>query len=558
MTLLTDTIRNSIIGERALIPTLFGDKPLVYADYTASGRSLTLIEDYIRNQVMPWYANTHTETSFTGAQSTALREQARRQVRSAVNGTDDDKVIFCGSGATAAIDKLIDVLNLRLPADLNTRYKLEDVIPEPERPVVFIGPYEHHSNELPWRESIADVVRIPLCRNGQLDGSALEKALLRYSDRTLKIGSFSAASNVTGIKTHVDAVTRLLHQHGALAFWDYAAAGPYVGIDMTGSVTAEGDSHKDAVFLSPHKFVGGPGTPGVLIAKRHLFKNRVPAVPGGGTVAYVTPDDHRYTDDIERREEGGTPAIIESIRAGLVFRLQQQVGTDTIEALETDFMRRARERWSAFDNIEILGPDNAPQLSIASLRIKHQGKDLHYGFVVALLNDLFGIQARGGCSCAGPYGHALLNMDMAYSRALDKQVIAGHMILRPGWVRLNFNYFIDESTFEYLIRAVELVAEHGWRLLPYYAFDTQANVWRYQGSETPLITQWQDIDFEEMDKRSPGAPATADKTLPDYLAIAEKTLTDTRDQATVYSLELPEEAEALRWFALPQQAARAF
>ncbi len=435
MTTLIERIRHSVIGSRTPISTPFGEKPLIYADYTASGRSLGFIEDFIREQVLPFYANTHTETSFTGAQTTALREQARSIIRRAVNGGSDDQVIFCGAGATAAINKLIDIMNLRLPDDLSRRYDLASSIPPSERPVVFIGPYEHHSNELPWRESIAELVVTPLDGQGQIDSRALEARLLAYADRPLKIGSFSAASNVTGVKSDVAGISALLKKHGALAFWDYAAAAPYVGIDMNG------DTPLDAVFISPHKFIGGPGTPGVLVAKKAIMQNRVPAVVGGGTVKYVTPVDHRYIEDHERREEGGTPGIVESIRAGLVFKLQQEVSTREISRLEGDFVERALERFSACPGLTVLGERNAPRLSIVSLRFRHGQRDLHYGFVVALLNDLFGIQMRGGCSCAGPYGHNLLGMDMAYSKAIETELDKGNMLFRPGWVRLNFNYF---------------------------------------------------------------------------------------------------------------------
>lgn len=552
MSKLIHAIRASVIGERTAIPTPFGDKPLVYADYTASGRSLAMIEDFIRHRVMPYYANTHTETSYTGAQTTALREQAREQVRSAVNGSNEDSVIFCGSGATAAINKLIDILNLRLPADLNERHALDQSIPDDERPAVLVGPYEHHSNELPWRESIADVYRIPLTPEGQLDLGILENRLQALQHRTMIIGSFSAASNVTGIKTDVTAVTRLLHRYGALSFWDYAAAGPYVAIDMTGSQDDDGDTGKDAIFLSPHKFIGGPGTPGVLVVKKHLLTNRVPAVPGGGTVTFVTPGNHRYLRHPERREEGGTPAIIESIRAGLVFQLQQAVGTEEIERRENDFLQRAFERWSRYDNIEVLGPADCQRLSIVSLRISHKGKDLHYGYVVALLNDLFGIQARGGCSCAGPYGHTLLEIDDNTSCALNNAVSEGHMILRPGWVRLNFNYFIDEDTFHYLVSAIEIIAEHGWRLLPHYRFDRESGTWRYGDSAIPLVTSLADLVFGQSESSYLRSPQKAERRLFDYLLMAEETLLQASSERSVPKVTLPASAEELRWFALPE------
>jgi selenocysteine lyase/cysteine desulfurase len=547
---LIQKIRQSVIGENQLINTSFGKKPLVYADYTASGRALCFIEDYIKKSVLPFYANTHTESSYTGAQTNKLREQAREIITTAVNGDADDAVIFCGAGATAAINKLIDILNLRLPADLTARYGLLDSIPEQDRPVVFIGPYEHHSNELPWRESIAIVERIALTENGQIDLTDLEAKLQRHQGRELKIGSFSAASNVTGIKTDIDTVSALLHQYGALAFWDYAAAAPYVGIDMNPAV-ADIDCSKDAVFISPHKFIGGQGTPGVLVVKRHLLTNSVPSVVGGGTVSYVSPDSHSYVADAIRREEGGTPAIVESIRAGLVFKLQQQVGTDLIEKKEHEFVSRALARWSDNDNIEVLGDLSADRLSIVSLRIKHQGKDLHYGFVVALLNDLFGIQARGGCSCAGPYGHSLLNIDRELSNKLAAEINNGSMILRPGWTRLNFNYFISEETFDYITNAIELVAEHAWKLLPYYSFNTASSTWSYQQTAMQLSSDLSAINFN--DDAGNLAVSYSDK-LADYSAKAERVL-NTPSEGKTYQVNLSDNANMLRWFWLPQELA---
>jgi selenocysteine lyase/cysteine desulfurase len=539
-------IRDSIIGDSRLIETSFGQKPLVYADYTASGRSLDFIEQFITNSVLPFYANTHTETSFTGAQSTAYREEARQTIKQAVNAFKDDQLIFCGSGATSAINKLIDILNLRLPADLNERHKFLDLVPVASRPVVFIGPYEHHSNEIPWRESIADVVVIPLAQSGRLNTKMLQKKLIEFAVRPLKIGSFSAASNVTGLKTDVDEVAALLHQYDALSFWDYAAAAPYVSIDMNPINSA---CSKDAVFLSPHKFVGGPGTPGVLIVKKQLLKNSVPASPGGGTVLYVTPVDHKFITDHERREEGGTPAIVESIRAGLVFKLQQAVGTDLIENLEASFKERALAQWKTNKNIEVLGDSSQKGLSIFSLRIKHKEADLHYGFVVALLNDLFGIQARGGCSCAGPYGHELLGMDLSYSRKLEKELNKGHMVMRPGWVRLNFNYFINEETFDYLLKAIEYVSALGWKLLPFYQFDTDSGTWRYQGASMKLESLCLDSLFAE--EQQPAIDSV--KPLSEYLDEALIELNKVDESRVRYSLSLPESANKLRWFVLPQE-----
>ncbi|MGH2814549.1 MAG: aminotransferase class V-fold PLP-dependent enzyme, partial [Actinomycetota bacterium] len=450
--------------------------------YTASGRALSFIEDFIRSEVLPRYANTHTESSGTGLQTTRLREDARRIVRDAVGGDDDTLVLFCGSGSTGAVDKLIGILNLRIPADLDDRYQLSERIPHDERPVVFTGPFEHHSNELPWRESIAEVVVIREDADGHIDQGQLADELVRRADRPLRIGSFSAASNVTGIVSDTRAIAALLHRHGALSFWDFAAAGPYVQIDKgpAGDGPEAELTWKDAVFLSPHKFIGGPGTPGVLVVRRELLRNRVPTVPGGGTVAYVNPAEHRYLDDPVEREEGGTPAIVESIRAGLVFQLKQAVGADAIQARERSLIGRAIASWSANPNIELLGNLEAERLSIVSFVVRHGRSYLHHNFVVAVLNDLFGIQSRGGCSCAGPYGHRLLGIDLDRSHEFEREIAHGCEGIKPGWVRVNFNYFISEEVFGYLLDAVHLVADHGHRLLPDYRFEVARGLWRHR------------------------------------------------------------------------------
>ena len=516
---LIERIRGSGIGDDAVLDGPFGPRRLVYADATASGRALSFIEDTIRARVLPLYANTHTEASATGRHTTALREDARRIIHRAVSGGDDDVVVFCGSGSTGAIDKLVRLLDL-------------------EGAVVFIGPYEHHSNELPWRESRADVVTIREDGDGRIDLAHLDAELRRHAHRALKLGSFSAASNVTGIVSDVDAIAAALHRHGALACFDYAAAGPYLPIDMAG---------KDAIFLSTHKLAGGPGTPGVLVAKRALLRSRVPSVPGGGTIVFVSPTGHSYHPDPAIREEAGTPAIVESIRAGLVFALKEEVGAEEIRRREGAFARRALASWGQNPNLRILGNPSLERLAIVSLGVRHARGMLHSNFVVALLSDLFGIQARSGCFCAGPYIHRIYPVDPVWSAAMHAAAVRGRPGATLGFARVSFNYFISEAVFDYIVEAVHLIANEGWKLLPLYRFDADTGLWQHATARPRPLPTLADLS---LGRPLPTAP---ESVLAGQLAEARRIIGAVAPAPTRPARAA--ERDRFRWFPLPDEVA---
>ncbi len=469
-------LRQGIIGKNAVIRSPFGLLPKRYFDYTASGLPFAPIEDVVRDRVLPWMANTHTDASATGGYMTELYNRAHQTAARHLNASDDDVVIFCGSGATGAINKLVRAIGLLVPEPIERIVKVRGQIKDEERPVVFISKMEHHSNDLPWRESIADVVMVGFDAGGCVSAAELDALLAdpRYKNRPLKIGSFSAASNVTGIKNDVGALARVMHAHGGFACFDYAAAAPYVDIDMHPQDPAE---RLDAVFISMHKFLGGPQAPGLLVANKKLFRSRVPVEPGGGTVVYTSPWDWRYVGDLAHREEGGTPDVVGVIRAGLTFELKEMVGAERIARVEEDFVRRAIARFKESPGINILGDLEAPRLGILSL-VFDEGR-LHHNLAARILSDRFGIQTRGGCMCAGTYGHELLGIGAARSFEIRCALEQGDEGQKPGWLRLSFSPATTEEDFQVLLDAVSELAARWPEWARDYAMDPRTATWRH-------------------------------------------------------------------------------
>lgn len=474
---LLESLRQDLLDQGACVATPFGERRITYADHIASGRHLKSVEEALNRAVLPLYANTHTEDSATGAITTRLTHEAAEYIKACLGADDRYKLLFPGTGATGALKRLQEILGVSVPPQ--HRQRLLASLPAAERPVVFVGPYEHHSNEVSWRESLAEVVTVPLDAGGLIDADALRRALAdpAYEGRQ-KIGSFSAASNVTGLITDVRRLAAILHEHGAVAVFDFAASAPYVAIDVRPSREG-GNDWLDAVVLSPHKMLGGPGSPGLLLLHEALYHLDCPTTAGGGTVTYVSRSSHRYVADVEMREDAGTPAIVQKLRAAMAFRVKEKVGVQNIERREKELVARALGRLARVPGIKVLGNLTAPRLAVASFLVESGGKQLHAKLVVRLLSDLFGIQGRAGCSCAGPYGHALLDIDAETSRCFLTAIEAGYEGVKPGWARVSFHFLLTDEEFEFLLGAIEFIAQHGHKFVTQYRFDWRTGSWRH-------------------------------------------------------------------------------
>lgn len=475
--------REQIVGINQNFNSPYGRKKILYADWIASGRLYEPIEDKLSSVIGPFVANTHTETSVTGSAMTLAYINARGLIKEHVNASKEDVLINVGTGMTGAINKFQRILGLKLSENL----KEHTQIPDNKRPVVFISHMEHHSNQTSWLETISKVVVIPCNEKGLICLDSFEKLLQEYKDVSLKIASITACSNVTGIITDYYGVAKLIHQYNGLCFVDFACSAPYVDIDMH---PKEPSASLDAIFFSPHKFLGGPGASGVLIFNKKLYRNLIPDNPGGGTVTYTNPwGDHDYVDDIETREDGGTPGFLQTIKTALAIQLKDKMSTVKIQEQEHLLMHRLFDKLLNTPSLHILAENHKDRLGVFSFYIDN----VHYNLVVKLLNDRFGIQTRGGCSCAGTYGHYLLNVDVDTSKEIEQKILDGCLLERPGWVRLSVHPTMTLGEIDFMASAIkEVILNHeNWG--QDYSYNAAKNEFIHKTempAETQIIKDW--------------------------------------------------------------------
>lgn len=490
------SFRDNIIGQGQVFESPYGEKRIIYADWTASGRAYRPIESCMQNKVMPFVANTHTSSTITGTLMSQAYEAARSIVKGHVNANSDDALVFCGSGMTSAVNKLQRILGMRIPERVSDYLNKNGVaeharnwlqVDEALRPIVFLTHMEHHSNQVSWLETIADVELIRPADDGNVDLDHFRQLLEQFKHRKNKIAAVTACSNVTGIQTPYHEIAKIIHARGGLCFVDFACSAPYVNIDMH---PRESGTDLDAIYFSPHKFLGGPGSAGVLVFHKKLYKNKVPDQPGGGTLSYSNPwKVHRYETDIEQREDGGTPPFLQAIKAAMCTRLKEKMGVEKILKREEELLDIIFSRFSKIGNVEVLEGQIKTRLGVVSFIVK----GAHYSLIVRLLNDRFGVQARGGCSCAGTYGHHLLRVDMVKSHQILNQINSGDLSCKPGWTRLSIHPTMTNAEVNWIMNAIELTAAHFQDWAKDYAYDAESNEYFFKGSRDKnknLVEDW--------------------------------------------------------------------
>ncbi len=475
--------RKNIVGINQEFTSPYGKKKIIYTDWTASGRLYRPIEEKLLNNFGPFVANTHTETTVSGTAMTKAYHHARHIIKRHANANQDDVLITDGTGMTGVINKFQRILGLKIPENL----KNFTTVPAEKKPVVFISHMEHHSNQTSWLETIADVEIIPSCEKGLFSLDNLVVLLEKYADRTIKIASITSCSNVTGLKTPFHEAAKLMHQHHGVCFVDFACSGPYVEIDMH---PADPEAYLDAIFFSPHKFLGGPGTSGVLIFNKKLYNNMIPDCPGGGTVSWTNPwGEHKYVDNIEDREDGGTPGFLQVIKTALAIELKEEMGIENILQREHEIVDYVFESLEPIENIKILAGQHKNRLGVVSFFIEN----LHFNLGVKLLNDKFGIQTRGGCSCAGTYGHFLLHVDQETSNKLVNEITIGDLIKKPGWIRMSIHPTTTDEEIAYVCESIKDLANNHETWTLDYAYNNKTNEFVHKNAtsfEDELVAGW--------------------------------------------------------------------
>lgn len=461
--------RKNTVGNELVFKTPYGSKKMIYADWIASGRLYQPIEDKILRDFGPFIGNTHTETSETGTLTTKAYHLAHQIIKDHVHADPKDVIITTGFGMTGVINKFQRILGLKYCG----KNEVTNCQQNKEKPVVFVTHMEHHSNQTSWFETRTDVVVIPPGDDLTVDLNILRQTLEKYKDRTKKIGAFTACSNVTGVFTPIHEMARIMHEYGGYCFVDYAASAPYVDINMHPEDPME---KLDAIFFSPHKFLGGPGSSGVLVFCSDLYKNPVPDNPGGGTVDWTNPwGEYKYIDDIEVREDGGTPGFLQAIRTALCIKVKDQMGTKNIKEREDQLVAKAFKGLRAIEGVHILAENVEDRLGVISFYVDR----VHYNLMVKLLNDLYGIQVRGGCACAGTYGHYMLNVTYEDSHEITKRINSGDLSVKPGWVRASLHPTMTDEELEILLVAVEDIAKNIGTYEKDYIYNKKTNEYRH-------------------------------------------------------------------------------
>jgi selenocysteine lyase/cysteine desulfurase len=464
------TYRNNIIGIDKTFQSPFGEQRIVYADWTASGRNYAPIENLLKDEIMPFVGNTHTETNITGSSMTIAYHKAQQIIKQHVNAGDDDIIISTNSGMTGVVNKFQRILGLKI----HEKYKDAINIPEEERPVVFVSHMEHHSNQTSWLETIADVEIIQPDSDMLVDLEHLEHLLEKYKNRKTKIAAVTSCSNVTGISTPYPQIAEVMHWAGGLCFVDFACSAPYININMHPEDELQ---QLDAIYFSPHKFLGGPGSAGVVIFNKELYDNEIPDNPGGGTVDWTNPwGDHKYIDDIEAREDGGTPAFLQTIKTALCIKLKEEMGVSNMIKREREIIDIMWEGMTTTPNLHLLADNVQKRLGVLSFYID----GLHYNLGVKILNDRFGIQVRGGCSCAGTYGHYLLNVEQVVSEEITSCITQGDMSNKPGWIRLSIHPTTSNEEANYMVDCLKQLAANHPQWTKDYAYNPANNEFSYK------------------------------------------------------------------------------